>query len=143
MQEYGIKWEKEYELGNERVDSQHKKLFELLSELIEACENGTETEKVYMALDFLVNYTVQHFHDEEALQTECGFPEYERHKQLHEDFKGTVSGLVRKFDESGSSVELLNDINRVLVRWLLRHIQAEDKKIGAYMASKSMEMELA
>ena len=130
---HGIAWNDSYKLGENKVDSQHRKLFELLSTLVGACAEGTEVEKVKETLDFLVNYTVQHFIDEEALQLLCGYPDYERHRKLHEDFKVTVGELVRQFNESGSSLELSNNLNRIVVRWLINHIQGEDKKIGKHI----------
>ena len=81
----------------------------------------------------MVNYTVHHFYDEELLQVQYSFPDYARHKQLHDDFKKTVGELVQRFAESGSSEELSCDVNKVVVRWLTGHIRQEDKKIGEHM----------
>jgi len=133
-QTYGIAWDDRLKLGNEQVDAQHKRLFELLSELVGQCMEGSNTEKLRETLDFLVNYTIQHFYDEESIQVQYNFPEYKKHKQLHEDFKNVVAGLVQRFDESGSSEELSNDVNKVIVRWLISHIQREDKKIGEHIS---------
>jgi len=129
----GIKWNDSYKLGDERVDGQHKQLFELLSKLVASCEDGSELIKIQDALDFLVNYAVQHFNDEELLQLECDYPDYERHRALHEAFKVTVTDLVKRFVLSGSSMELSSDLNKIVVRWLISHIQGEDKKISAYI----------
>ena len=129
----GIVWDDRLKLDNEQVDAQHKRLFELLSELVNQCMDGSNTEKLKDTLDFLVRYTVQHFYDEESIQVQYNFPEYRKHKQLHEDFTKVVGGLVKRFDESGSSKELCNDVNRIVVRWLIYHIQQEDKKIGEYI----------
>ena len=132
---HGLAWSKVYELGVEQIDAQHRRLFVLVSELTKACIDGVETEKLYETLDFLVNYTVQHFNDEEALQLKYNYPDYERHKQLHEDFKATVGGLVQEFVNSGSSAELSSNVNTIVVRWLIQHIQREDKKIGVHINS--------
>jgi len=132
-QKYGIAWDDRLLLGNEQVDTQHKRLFELLNELVGQCLDGSNAEKLEETLDFLVNYTVSHFHDEESLQIQSKFPEYARHKQLHEDFKGTVGALTQRFMECGSSEELSNDVNKIVVRWLTGHIRQEDKKIGAHI----------
>lgn len=132
---YGVAWNDSYKLGNEQVDSQHRQLFELLSRLISSCMDGSDIAKLKDTLDFLVNYAVQHFADEEALQLSCDYPDYERHKQLHEDFKVTVGELVHKFTEHGSSTELNSDVNKIIVRWLVNHIHREDKKIGEHMRS--------
>ena len=130
---YGLAWSNKFELDNEEVDSQHRRLFELLSELVASCMDGTDTVKLKATLDFLIEYTVRHFHDEERLQIRYNFPDYNRHRQLHETFKGTVAGLVNKFDINGSSAELSNDVNKIIVQWLVKHIQQEDMKIGTHI----------
>ena len=130
---HGIAWSEEYELGNKKVDDQHYHLFELLSDLIGACLEGEGVDKVQETLNFLVNYTVQHFNDEEILQLQYKYPDYTRHKQLHEDFKATVGALVKKFKESGSSEELSSDVNKIVVHWLVKHIKQEDKRIGVHI----------
>ena len=135
---YGIAWNDSYKLGNEQVDAQHKRLFELVSGLVSSCMDGSNTEKLNETLNFLVNYTVQHFNDEEALQIQYSYPEYIRHKQLHEDFKVTVGELVQRFMKSASSKELSSDVNKIVVRWLINHIQREDKKIGKHIQNVSI-----
>jgi hemerythrin len=115
------------------VDEQHHQLFVLVSEIIESCADGSDTAKLKETLDFLVGYTAHHFQDEEALQLRYNYPEYERHKQLHEDFKLTALDLARHFEESGSSMELSNDVSKIVVRWLINHILREDKKIGDHI----------
>jgi len=132
---YGLAWSKDFELGYGQVDAQHRRLFELVSELVSACMEGLDAKKLRETLDFLVNYTVQHFTDEEALQIRCKYPGYERHRQLHEDFKVTVGELVREFDLYGSTVELSNNVNKIVVKWLINHIQREDKRIGDHIHS--------
>lgn len=131
--QYGIAWQDSYRLGNEKVDHQHRQIFELLSGLIGSCLDGSNEETLKKTLDFLVNYTVQHFYDEESLQVQYNYPEYVRHKRLHEDFKYTVAGIVEKFNEQGSSAELSSDLNKIVARWLVSHITREDKKIGQFI----------
>ena len=130
---YGIAWSDEYKLGNGKVDSQHHRLFELVSDLVGSCVEGSGDEKVKEALDFLVDYTIRHFTDEEALQLECGYPEYESHRQLHDDFKKTVGAMIREYEDTGSSQALGDSVNKTVVRWLITHIQREDKKIADHI----------
>ena len=133
--EHGIAWDNSLLMGNALVDMQHQKLFALVSDIVEACEAGTDTAKLHDTLMFLVNYAVKHFADEESVQLEYNFPEYEEHKQIHEDFKKTVNELVKRFKISGSSQELSSDVNKILIKWLVNHIQTEDKKIGEHIRS--------
>ena len=131
----GVAWSKEYELGNDFVDSQHKRLFELVNNISAACNDGQDVKKLNETLDFLLQYTVQHFADEEAFQIKCNFPDYERHKQLHEDFKETVTEKVAEFREKGSTKYLSDTVNKIVVKWLVNHILMEDMKIGVHVKS--------
>jgi hemerythrin len=133
---YGIEWDEKYSIGYEHVDLQHRRLFELLSDLITASMNHSDTDQLKKTIDFLVDYTVKHFYDEESVQVQWNYPEYEKHKQIHEDFKGVVTGIVQKYNENGSSTELNNDVNKIIVRWIVNHIQNEDKKIGEFIRKK-------
>jgi len=81
----------------------------------------------------LVGYAVEHFDNEEAIQLEYGFPDYKRHKQLHENFKAVVGNLVSEFEASGSTSDLKRNLNKILVKWLANHIEVEDKKIGQHI----------
>jgi len=131
--EQGIAWDDSLSLGDEHIDMQHYQMFQLLSSLVSACDNGTETVQLKETLDFLVIYTVQHINDEEALQLKYSFPEYEEHKLEHDNFKRTINGLVQRFAENGSSTELSRDVTKIVVKWLINHIMSEDKKIGDYL----------
>ena len=130
---FGIAWDDSLLTGNEDVDKQHHQIFELLSGLVSACEDGTAADKLKQTLAALVDYTVKHFADEEALQIEYSYPGYEQHREKHEEFKVTVGNLVQRFVESGSSAELSRDLNRILVKWLIQHIKSDDKEIGVYI----------
>jgi len=59
--------------------------------------------------------------------------EFKKHKKIHENFKATVGELVQRFEDSGSSENLSSDVNKILVRWLVNHIQKEDSKIGEHI----------
>ncbi len=131
-----IAWTSDLETGNDTIDSQHRQLIETLNELIESCASGIDAEKLRDTLDFLVQYTVRHFDDEEMLQFMHMYPDFDKHRQLHDNFKKTVADLVRRYEESGSSEELSNDVNKIVAAWFLRHIRMEDKKIGTYLRDK-------
>jgi hemerythrin len=133
----GVAWMPELETGNAAIDSQHKQLFNLTSDLVNSCIDGKSADTLGKTLGFLVDYTVKHFADEEALQLEYDFPDYEHHKKLHDDFKVTVGQLVEKFESDGSSKELADDVNSIVVRWLVQHIKTEDSKIAAHIRKQN------
>jgi hemerythrin len=81
----------------------------------------------------MTNFCAQQFDDEEALQIKCGFPEYEKHKKMHSEFKNAVTDFVQRFTEGGSSQELSNDVTKFILKWLVNHIMYEDKKISEHI----------
>ncbi len=135
MAQLGISWSADLETGDERVDEQHRRIFELLNNLIVACVDGSDAKRLRETLDFLVDYAIRHFTDEELLQMQYNFPEYKKHKQMHDSLTAQVVELVKRFEASGSSEELSMDVNRVLVAWLISHIIKEDKKIAKHIKS--------
>jgi hemerythrin len=133
-----LTWSQDLETGNEAVDEQHQMLFAYVNDVIDICEDEDEIEKIRETLAFLVHYTVQHFQDEEALQLACGYPDYEEHKRLHEEFKQTALELTQRFTASGSSAELRDDVKNIVVCWLIDHIRGEDKKIGRHIRDSAI-----
>jgi hemerythrin-like metal-binding protein len=134
---YGVAWSPELETGNEEIDSQHRQLFALTSNVVDACAKGRNAAVLEEALDFLASYTVKHFADEEALQLKCGCPEYENHKKLHDDFTKTIAALIAEHKTAGSSAGLSGKVYSVIVRWLVQHIKGEDAKIAAYIRKQA------
>jgi len=131
-------WNDSYKLGNDRIDKQHMQIFELARELVASCMtciDGSNADRTQKTLAFLSDYAINHFRDEENLQIQYSYPEFREHKQQHEDFKLTISVLAHKYAERGSSEKLANNITGIVVRWLVEHIQREDKKIGKYLHS--------
>jgi len=133
IEQFIIPWTEEYELGNDFVDSQHKKLFEIVNNIGNYCLQEKDVNTLSKTLDFLLQYTVQHFHDEEALQIKCNFPEYEYHKKLHDEFGAAVSEKVAEFKEKGSTKDLQETVNEIVITWLVNHILKEDMKIKDYL----------
>jgi len=128
-----VVWNAAYSLGNDEIDRQHQTLFSLVNQLVVACMNGTSTEQLSETLTFLGEYAIQHFSFEETLQVCANYPDYPRHKKLHEAFVETVGELTERFVKNGSSDALNSDVNRIVVKWLINHIQKEDIKVGDFI----------
>ena len=133
IEQFVIEWSEDYELGNDFVDSQHKRLFELVGNIGKTCLDGGDVNTLNETLDFLLKYAVQHFNDEESLQIKHNFPGYEHHKKLHDEFKAKVSEKVSEFKEKGSTKDLSDTVNEIVIAWLVNHILKEDMKIGEYL----------
>ena len=135
-------WNADLETGEPEIDTQHKELVDKYNKLYVMCTTkAVKFEIDYMnaeitkALRFLCAYTVKHFDDEEALQVKCGFPDYERHKQLHEAFKKRAVTLSEAFEKTGFTDQFASIVYSQIGIWLLEHIQKEDTKVAEYVKS--------
>ena len=126
-------WNSGFEIGDKLIDSQHKELVKVTNELFEACSAGHGQDKMVETVNFLAEYAVKHFNDEERLQQSIRYPGYPEHKKLHDDFKATVTDAMNQLKAQGPSVLLITKITTIVGNWLLSHIKNEDSKIGAHM----------
>lgn len=127
-----IEWTPNLAVGIESIDQQHKTLFEKANQLFEAGKNSRAKEFIAEMLEFLDQYTKQHFQSEEAYMRSIGYPEYENQKKLHAGFIAALERLKKEYQESGGNILLILNANQMVVDWLLKHISVEDKKIGVF-----------
>ena len=129
-----IKWRDSYNTGVEAVDLEHRKLVELIEAMHTSVRDKEPKETVEQVINELVEYTQDHFKNEEALMQNEQYPELDGHKVEHR----TLIEEVAVFKE-----RLLNnfpdgrqDFYRFLREWLINHILESDKKFGAFVSSK-------
>jgi methyl-accepting chemotaxis protein len=126
-------WDETFVTGNETIDRQHKTLFEAINRLLAAIRKGDANEELDKALNFLSNYTVKHFFEEEQIQMQSGYPDYANHHRLHEHFKATVQDLGGELILKGPSENFIDEVQKKIGDWLVTHIKGQDVKLGAYL----------
>lgn len=131
-----MKWDDSLYTGNTKIDNQHKELIQRIGQVLTACQERKGAEIVNGTLDFLGSYVVEHFSDEEKLQKQYNYPDYENHKKLHEKFIADFTELRNQFNNDGSTLTVITKLNRILVQWLMKHIIIEDKKIATYIKTQ-------
>ncbi|MDR2542244.1 MAG: bacteriohemerythrin [Treponema sp.] len=129
-------WNPVLETGHEKIDEQHKQLISALNDINDAWHNGKGSDEIFKTLEFLTKYTIMHFSTEEHLQVKYEYPEYNSHKQLHEDFKKAVKGLTQKLIDKGPCEDLIKEVTTTVIEWLYNHIKSKDFHMAAYIKSK-------
>jgi hemerythrin len=129
-------WDKSLETGNEMIDGQHKQLIEALNNFLKARTEKKSNAELKKSLDFLNDYTIKHFFEEERLQKKHQYPDYENHKNLHAGLKKVVRELQTQLIMEGPSDTLFDEVQVKVGDWLVNHIKTQDVKIGAYLKSK-------
>jgi hemerythrin-like metal-binding protein len=134
MEEYV--WDESVKTGHEMIDEQHKQLFTAVNGLLRACRENKGNDELIQSLNFLSDYTIKHFFDEEQVQQKFHYPEYPSHKKMHDAFKATVRDMKVQMIMKGPSEELINEVRAKIGDWLVTHIKGNDIKLGAYVGEK-------
>jgi len=130
------RWDSSLETGHEKIDNQHRQLFAIYNDLVEALTKGKSRDEISKTIEFLSSYVFIHFQMEEDLQRDSGYTDYPRHKRLHDEFKATANGLIKKFNEEGPSDEFIATITRVVGNWMFNHIKGDDFRMATFIKSK-------
>ncbi|MCD8553756.1 bacteriohemerythrin [Seleniivibrio sp.] len=130
-------WSSDLELGIKVFDDQHKKLIELINLLYDAIRDNKVRSTIDRILNELVSYTVYHFNTEEEAFKKYGYPDFPKHREIHENLKKTVGEVKAKLD-SGKEVIGFNIIS-FLENWVKNHIMVEDKKYAPFLKKNGME----
>lgn len=124
-------WSPSLEIGIESIDSQHRHLVKLISELFESMRVGLGYKQVDVTIKELKEYTKYHFEEEEKLMREINYPHYAEHLEAHQYFVEQIVDFSNrhKEEEIGISLHLLD----FLKNWLVNHITTVDKEIPNYI----------
>ncbi|MCL1852499.1 MAG: bacteriohemerythrin [Peptococcaceae bacterium] len=117
------------------IDNQHKELVDLVNNAASLGIANPSKEDMKKCLDFLGQYVIKHFGDEEKLQKESNYPNYAHHKKIHDDFITTFKELYADFEKNGPSPKLSFALSNTLTSWLITHIKREDVKFGKHYAT--------
>ncbi|MBI5594357.1 MAG: hemerythrin family protein [Deltaproteobacteria bacterium] len=131
-----FEWKNDYSVGIAKIDDQHKVLVGFLNELFESMQAGKGKNALDSVLTNLVQYTKTHFASEESLMKLYKYPDYEAHKQKHDNMTGHVLELKRQLDSGQISNPI--QITSFLKDWLSKHIMGTDKLYGPFLNAKGV-----
>ncbi len=120
-----VEWSDELSVGIQELDEQHKILVGLLNQLHEAIEEHHGSSEARKILEQLAEYTRVHFAVEESLMRVLEYPDYEEHKQQHENLIAQVDDLRAKLDAGSHAITF--ELLHFLKGWLTKHILDSDK----------------
>jgi hemerythrin-like metal-binding protein len=130
-------WISSFATGVEPVDSQHKKLVEMINTLFDAMNNRRGAEVVGNILDEMFAYAATHFATEEALFEKYEVADREEHKKEHDLFREQLD----RFQENrrAGRIKLTVEVAEFLKDWLKHHILQSDRKSVALLRFRIAE----
>jgi hemerythrin-like metal-binding protein len=129
-----MEWKENYNTGIKEIDRQHRKLVDIISQLQDSLSDGLVNKEMGKVLKGLVDYTRNHFRDEEALMRQIGFAEIATHKATHEMLINQIRDILLglKGGKQLTAIELIE----FLKKWLVEHILNEDMKLKEIFAER-------
>lgn len=131
-----LEWKKEYEVGVQAIDKQHKKLVEIAGLLYDALAGDPQEYKrdLPKILKDLSDYTIYHFSTEERFMKDYGYPGAETHKIAHRNFIAEINNRVRRLSASSADSGIL--LYEYVGSWLFTHIAKSDKLLADFILRK-------
>lgn len=122
-------WNTHLETGNDQIDSQHKRLFELTNNIADMVSGQGSLPETTVLLGELLDYANTHFCDEEKLmcQSSLTAPKKHQHTCAHRSFLNQVQAIAAKSDLA--QADAVNEILNFLVNWLVTHILKLDHRM--------------
>lgn len=119
-------WDRKYSINNEKLDSQHQKLFELAAKVEEISDRPIYQVELKKLVAEFFSYIKVHFQDEEAYMTEIKHPYLEEHRLMH---KQITKSMIKLIQSIKSTNDLKEKLYLVVNSWLIEHIIQHDMMI--------------
>ena len=122
----------EYKIGVEKIDEQHKKLFELADKAYMLLKDEftiDKYDKIVQIINELKDYTVFHFKSEEEYMESINYKRMFSQKIEHDKFIKTFEEIDLTHVDQNQDVSLIKML-AFLNEWLTEHILKSDKLIG-------------
>lgn len=128
-----LTWSSYLETGMADVDSQHRRLIDIINELGRMHAEGATVEELLVVFAELRNYTVYHFQHEADLMQSMPVNEANKaaHIKAHQDFIGRIEKASELIATHPDAV--VDNLLAFLVKWLVHHITGVDARMAREM----------
>jgi len=131
-------WTDDLSVGIDSIDDQHKILFALIDKLQDAMSRGESRSVLGEVFQGLIDYTEQHFRNEEQLFAQHGYSGAAAHQAKHLDFVKKMQDLFNQFHEN-TNFMIGVDVMKFLTDWLVTHIQGTDRQYAPFLLDKGVK----
>ena len=128
-----VTWSELFAVGIDLIDNQHYELVNLTNQLYQACMTRDEELGTLFkdSLHRMVEYVRFHFSAELELLARIKYPNYQEHKQQHDQLVKQILEAAKEFE--GGKKFVPNNFVRTLKDWVFGHIAICDQQYAAYV----------
>lgn len=129
----GSQWTPALSVGHATIDAQRRELIAYLAQLQQSISAG-DAEATKATLGTFIDFTHDHFAEEEKLMRGSDYAPYLEHVMRHESLLEEIRQLKKSIDAGKTPVSLaLLDFLGV---WLVEHIKTSDRRLGLYLGGR-------
>jgi len=129
-------WHEDFTINIKQIDDEHKSIIAKYKTLYVLMKEGNGYAYYNELIDYLNDYVITHFTNEENFHEQESYPLSDEHKALHEKFKLFLRENTKEKTDMKTTHSDLIKINLFIKNWWIHHILIEDKKFGRFMDSK-------
>jgi diguanylate cyclase (GGDEF)-like protein/hemerythrin-like metal-binding protein/PAS domain S-box-containing protein len=133
-----LMWKDSFLSRNHLIDAQHKNLFQVSNELLDAVLSGRPQDEISLIVAKLIADVAQHFKDEEIILGHLAFPGLTAHAEEHERLVAKALELVAAFEAGRLSVGNLFQFLAYDV--VTRHMLGADREYFPYTQTASPDL---
>ena len=122
-----LEWKTEYSVGNTAIDHEHQQMILQINLLYEQLFDPQDGGNIEAVLGEIHADISAHFALEERLMREAGYPEYEDHKNDHEELLDQILDLMDGFYADPKTGQKL--LRTHLSDWFGRHFSSFDARL--------------
>lgn len=135
-----FEWTKDYSVDIAELDDHHRRLFDILNELLTLMSEGGATDRqIIRVLEELLDYTHYHFDEEEKMMAKMGYPELEAHRKIHQQFIAQMKEFYASA-QNGMAIFVATKVANAGMDWLKNHILSSDHKYADYMKQQGLQL---
>jgi hemerythrin-like metal-binding protein len=117
-------WRPKYECGDPVIDAQHRHLFGLGNELVNALLANRNRSDLVLLLDEFLAHVVRHFKSEEEIAEQEGHDDLEVHRAIHRDLLARARSIIGRFQSGERNHGEI--VTFVTTDVIIKHIVTED-----------------
>jgi voltage-gated potassium channel len=126
-----MEWTDSLKLEVPRIDRELKRLYKTAADFQVSVQDDLGMETIVKRYEDFAAAAGSHFHRQEILMRENGYPGHEEHQLEHEELSRQISGL-NKNERYHFEPEIWSQVDR----WLSTHILGADKALAEYLKER-------
>ena len=126
-----------FELEFEPIDRDHRRLTDMINDILAAIDAGSPDECEHLVPDF-VEFAKKHFQREDAFLEKVGYPNRKWHVEHHSDLDNKMDHIVHLATQHNNSKVAQDTLRKELVYFLMDDIINADLDFKPYLIEQGV-----